>query len=317
LVLSLLLLWLVGAAQADPATTRDSMDRLQEVLELRLDEGRLTADDVVPALLVSATPRYESSAGWFGVRAIEVLERVFGDGTLRLCEACMVPRGWADEGSLTYQAGPVSLDEVAELDARTRGDGAAAKTAIWLDEHRGGVAIRIVDLDTGRVVFAQNVDPTLNEYTNTQRTYTLAEEYERRARRNSLTQGFFDASLYPRQHLSLDWTDQWGKTNANLSGVTISLFDPVVGLGICHYRRLPLLNILVGGKGILSLPTAVVSTFNDGGNNDVIDPLLTGVGVVRLPFGRSNYGLIATVSTNGVFGVGLSLMNFSLIPVIP
>ncbi|MFT4623598.1 MAG: hypothetical protein ACI8PZ_002254 [Myxococcota bacterium] len=312
-----LLLWLVGVAHADPATTRDALDRLQEVLQMRIDEGRLAKAEVVPAILVSAAPRYEASADGFMVSAIEVLERAFGSGALRLCEACMVPRTWVEEGVLAYQAGPVGLDEVARLDSNTRGTAQAAKTAIWLDEHRGGVSIRIVDLSSGRVVFAQNVDPTLNELRNTERTYSLAAEYERRAKRNSLTQGFVDFALYPRQHISLDWTDQWGKTNANLSGITLSIIDPVAGLGVNHHRRIPVLNMLVGGKLLLSLPTAVVNNVTGGDAEDLIDPLLTAVGMVRVPFGRSNYGLVASVSTNGAVGVGISLMNISLLPVIP
>ncbi|MFT5460791.1 MAG: hypothetical protein ACI9K2_007311, partial [Myxococcota bacterium] len=52
-----LLLWLVGVAHADPATTRDALDRLQEVLQMRIDEGRLAKAEVVPAILVSAAPR--------------------------------------------------------------------------------------------------------------------------------------------------------------------------------------------------------------------------------------------------------------------
>ena len=66
----------------------------------------------------------------------------------------------------------------------------------------------------------------------------------------------------------------------------------------------------------MSLPTALTKSLaNTGGG--VIDPLITGVALARLPFGRSNYGLCASVSTNGVFGVGISLMNIRILPVLP
>ena len=45
--------------------------------------------------------------------------------------------------------------------------------------------------------------------------------------------------------------------------------------------------------------------------------LMTGVFVARVPFGRSNYGAVLTASTNGQIGVGISLMNMSLLPVLP
>ncbi len=291
------------------------MERLEEVLELRLEDGRLSKDAVMPAILVSAEPRYEASEDWFATRAIEVLQGAFGHTGLRLCEACMVPRAFVGDGEFAYQAGPIGLDEIVRLDDASRGDAQAARSAIWIDEHRGGVSIRIVDLNTAQVLFAQNIDPNMIEYGNSARMYSMAAELERRARGDSLTQAFVDVALFPGQHVAIDWTEQWGKTNANLSGVTLSAFDPVFGIGAVHYRRIDFFNMLVGAKGIVSLPTAVVAALGDGGQ--VIDPLLTGVGLVRVPFGRSNYGILLSASTNGEVGLGVSLMNISLFPVIP
>lgn len=280
-----------------------------------MDDGRLRREEVLPAIVVSTQPRYEESAEWFGTRALEVLQNGLGEGTLRLCEACMVPRTQVTEGSLTWQAGPLTLDEIRRLDELSRGTSEPARAAIWLDEARSGVALRIVDLRTGGVLYAQNVDPELVEVRNTWRTYSLAAELERRARGDSLTQSFVDFTMYPGQHISLDWTDQWGARNKNLSGLVLSVYDPVIGVGGAHYRALDAASILVGGKLILSIPTAIVEGVGDGG--EVLDPMLTLVGVVRVPFGRSNYGAILTASSNGEAGIGISLMNISLLPVIP
>lgn len=301
-------------ALASPETTREALDRLSEVLELRMEDGALAQRDLVPAILVHAEPRYEASADWLAVSSIEVLSRALGPGNLRVCEACMSPRAFVGDKSFVYQTGPISIEEIVRLDDQARGESQPAKAAIWIDEHRGGIAVRIVDLATSRVLFAQNIDPMLVESANTERMYTLTEELERRARGDSLTQAFVDLAVYPRQHISLDWTDQWGKTNANLSGVTVSVLDPIIGIGASHYRRTPLINTLVGAKLIVSIPTALVRIV---GETDVIDPLLTGVGIVRVPFGRSNYGAVGSISTNGVVGIGISLMNISFIPVLP
>ena len=303
-----------GTARAGPATSRDALDRLEEILQLRLDDGRLSAEDVMPAILVSAEPRYEASQDWFAVRAIEVLQVAFGDG-LRLCEACMAPRAFVDDGRLTYQTGAVALDEVVRLDDQSRGGAPPARSAVWIDETAFGVAVRIVDLRTAKVLFAQNVDPFLVEDQKSRRNFTLAEELERRARGKSISQSFFDLALYPGQHISNDMTEQCGPTNKNLSGVTLSFIDPVVGVGATYYRCIDLVNVLVGGKVILSLPTAVGRSFDD--EIEGIDPLVSAVAVVRVPFGRSNYGVVATASTNGTIGLGLSLMNVRFLPVIP
>ncbi|MDG1484005.1 MAG: hypothetical protein P8R54_30720 [Myxococcota bacterium] len=314
LILALLSV-LSGVAQAGPATTRDALDRLEEILELRVEDGTLSPDAVLPAILVSAQPRYEDSLSWFSVRAIEALQGAFGSSGLRLCEACMAPRTHVAEGSMRYQAGPISLDEIVRLDDLSRGTATAARSAVWIDEHRGGVAVRIVDLRTGRVLYAQNIDPDLIEVSNTERVYRLSEELERRSRGDAITQAFVDVAIYPGQHISLDWTEQWGKSNAQMSGITISLFDPVFGLGASHYRAVDFFDILVGGKLIVSIPTALVASFGEIG--DVLDPRLTAVGIVRVPFGGSNYGGVLSVSTNGQIGLGISLMNISLLPVLP
>lgn len=270
----------------------------------------------MPAVLVSTRPRTVESEAWFATEAIGVLSRSFGSSGLRLCEACMAPRTFVEDGRITYQTGPVGLDEVVRLDDQSRGDTPPARSAIWLDEHRGGVSVRIVDLRTGHVLFAQNVDPFLTEFDNSERLYTLSEELERRARGDGLTQSFVDFAVFPNPHISMDFADQWGKRNGNLSGVTLSLVDPIVGIGIVHYGRLPFLNTLIGAQGVVSLPTAIAEALGGDVDQGLIDPLLTAVGVLRVPFGRSNYGAVLTVSTNGAFGMGISLMNIRVLPVL-
>ena len=89
-VATLCFLWSAAANAAAPVAigagtdnTRASLDRLGEILELRIDDGEIAREDVMPAILVSARPRYESSAGWFPTRAIEVLQKAFGSSGLR------------------------------------------------------------------------------------------------------------------------------------------------------------------------------------------------------------------------------------------
>lgn len=313
--LAALLLLAPGVAFAQSATAKDSLDRLDEVLELRVEDGRLRKEEVLPAILVSAEPRDDASRGWYLTRVVEILERTFGAGNLRLCEACAAPRAVVEDGRMVYQAGPVGLEELVRLDDATRGGAEAARAAVWVDEYPGGVSIRVVDLRTARVIFAQNVDPSLNEHKNTQRMYTLTAERERRARGDSLTQAFVDVAFYPGQHVSLDWTDQWGPRNTQFSGLTLSAFDPVLGVGAVHYTSIGFLDTLVGGQVIVSLPTAIVRGL--GQSDDVLDPMLTAVAVARVPFGRSNYGALLMASTNGQVGLGISLMNVSLLPVLP
>ena len=313
-----LLLVVAGPALAERVTTRDALDRLEEILEMRQEDGLLDTREVVPTILVSATPKYEESKGWYTARALTALTRAFGRGSIRACEACLGPRTTVREGRLEQTSGPVRLDEIILLDDRYRGDSARARTATWIDESARGVSIRIVDLRSARVVFAQNVDPDLREHRRTARTFRLSAELERRTRGDSLTHAFFDAVFYPGQHLSLEWVEQWGATNANLSGMVLALYDPVLGVGAAYHRALEWHSVTLGVAAILSIPTAVAQSQTDSSeDSELIDPLVTAVFVMRYPFGDSNYAGLLTASTNGEVGFGFSLLNTSLIPVLP
>lgn len=312
----LTLLSLLGApALAGPQETRDSLQRLREMLELRIEDGTVPREAVRPAILVQAKARYEETEGWFATSTVEVLQRALGSGTLRVCEACMAPRAWIRDGTMAYQTGPIGLDEVVRLDEQMRGPSEPARAAIWVEEHASGVSVRMVDLKTGAVLFAKNLDPDLRENHRTQRTYTLTEELERRSRGDSLTQVFFDFGVYPQQHISIDWTDQFGTRNQHMAGFTLSAADPVLGIGGNYHFVTPVFDATVGGQVTVALPTALAQVLGDA--PDLFDPLLNGAFVVRVPFGRSNYGLVGSVSTNGRFSLGVSLMNISALPFLP
>lgn len=303
-------------AHAERDTTREAMERLEEILALRQEDGRLDRADVLPTILVAAAPRYAASEGWFETRAISALTRAFGADGVRLCEACSVIRTRVEDGRIEQSSGPVGLDEVVALDERYRGTAERARTAIWLHETQSGVSLRIVDLRSGGVVFATNVDPDLYAQRRTARTYTLTAELERRARGESLTHAIVDLGVYPGQHIALEWADQWGDTNANLSGFVLSVIDPVLGVGASYHRVLPWLDLSIGVQVLISIPTAVAQGFV-GDDIEIIDPALTAAGLLRIPIGSSNFAGLIAVSTNGAVGLGVSLLNTSLLPVLP
>ncbi len=310
-------LLLPAAAFAQRETTREGLSRVEESLTMRLEDGRLRAKELTPAIVVSVAPAYEESKAWYPTAALSTLVKVFGASSLRSCEACMAPQLYVADGRMEHLSGGLGAVEITRLDEANRGNSAPARTAIWLDENGEGVSLRIVNLKDSRILVAENFDPNLLEQARSRRSIAMARELERRARGDSLTHIFIDVTVYPGQHLSMDWVEQWGETNNNLAGISMSLFDPVLGFGAAYYRIIPsAMNMTVGGKVLLSVPTALVSAISKQ-NQTLIDPMLTAVFVARLPFGGSNWGLDLTASTNGRVGVGLSLMNFSLLPILP
>lgn len=304
-------------ALAQRGSTQDALARLEETLTARVEDGVLSERDFTPAIVVSVMPAFEETRASYPTAALSTLVRVFGADALRACEACMAPRLHVQDGRLEQNFIAPDTAEIIRLDENSRGTAPPAKAAIWLDETPEGVSLRIIDLRNSRIVYAENFDPALLEMARTRRNFTLTRELERRTRGESLTHTFFDLAVYPGQHFSLDFAEQWGDTNHNLSGITLSIFDPVVGFGGAYYRIVPkALNIAVGVKIILSIPTALVTGIS-GETTNVLDPLLTGVFVVRVPIASSNYGVLFTASTNGRVGLGLSLMNVSFLPVLP
>jgi hypothetical protein len=313
---ALLIPALPASALAADENTRESLLRLEETLSMRLEDGGLSRKELTPAIVVSLDPAFEQSRAWYPTAALATLARVFGAGGLRACEACMAPRLYIEEGRVEQVTTSVGAAEIVRLDESGRGGAAPARAAVWLDETPQGVSLRIIELGTSRIILAENFDPALAEAARTRRNFTMARELDRRARGDSLTHTFLDLAMYPGQHLSIDWSEQWGDTNANLSGLSLSLFDPVLGIGAAYYRVVPkALNITIGAKLLMSLPTAVVRVFAD--DVDIIDPLLTAALVARVPIASSNYAITLIVSTNGQFGIGFSLMNTTLLPFLP
>jgi hypothetical protein len=306
----------VALAQRD--TTRDALSRLEEALTIGLEDKALRPKELLPALVVSVQPAFEETRAWYPTEALATLVRVFGAEGLRACEACMASRLRVAGGRLDQRLGDPDVAELIGLDEAGRGKAEPARTAIWLDETPQGVAVRILDLKNSRLLYAQNLDPRLGEQARVTANVRLARELERRARGDALTHTFVDLVLFPGQHISLDWTEQWGDTNANLSGFSVSVYDPVIGAGGCYYRVIPeAWNLTVGAKVLVSIPTALIQAFTQGGTAQVFDPLLTGVLVVRLPLFGSNWAVTATLSTNLRVGIGVSLLNVSLLPFLP
>jgi hypothetical protein len=315
--LALLCALLPTAALAQRDASREALSRLDETLALRIEDGGLALKDLLPAMVVSVNPAFEETRTWYPTEALATLVRVFGAGGLRACEACMAPRTYVQEGRIEQVALNLGAAEITRLDEANRGSSAPARTAIWLDETTEGVSLRIIDLHNSRILLAENFDAAMRGPARTRRNLSLIRELDRRARGDSLTHSFFDVTVYPGQHVSTDWVDQWGDTNANLSGFSVSLFDPVLGVGGAYYRIIPsAFNLTVGAKVLMSLPTGLVRGIA-GGDVDLIDPLLTAVFMVRVPIARSNYGITFSASTNGRVGVGFSLMNVSLLPFLP
>ncbi|MBK7861835.1 MAG: hypothetical protein IPJ65_25105 [Archangiaceae bacterium] len=318
--------WVVAIAALAPAlahaqreSTREALTRLEETLELRLEDGTgLHLKDLTPVIIVSVKPAYEETKAWYPTQALNTLVRIFGAASVRSCEACMGPRVYADDGYLEQATGDLTAAEITRLDQNARGKATPARAAVWLDENGEGISLKIVDLKNSRIVLAENFDMNLSDLARTRKNVSLARELDRRARGDGLTHIFVDFVIFPGQHFSMEWDEQWGDSNCNLSGFVVSMFDPVLGFGASYFRIIPqALNLMVGAQVLVSFPNALLQLVPNGGGQMLFDNLFTGVLMARLPIASSNFGVVVSLSTNGRVGVGISLLNFTWLPFLP
>lgn len=307
-----------ASAFAQRDSTRYALTRLEASLTTRITESSaLPRSEVLPIIVVSAEARFEETRTWFPTQAMSTLVRVFGNSAVRFCEACMGSRVSIGEGRVETSTAALETPEIVLFDQRIRGTSEPAKVAVWLDETAKGVSLRVVDLKNSRVLWVENFDD--GKFTNDllAKTQHALKEESRRSRGDALAHVFSDIAVLPMQHISFDWTEQWGDTNANLAGLSASILDPLLGVGGHYFRIIPeAFNITVGAKVLISVPTALAKAISPD-INQVIDPLITGVLVVRWPIFSSNFALVLTVSTNAKVAVGITLLNFSLLPVLP
>lgn len=313
------------SAYAERQRTAESFLRLEEILRDQVESRALNAGDTFPIIIVRAVPSYEDSRNSFVHRSIQSLRGAFGPSNVRYCEGCSASHSKIRESGLeVISPDSMTLADISDFDTAMRGATPPAQTAWWLIENADGITVRGVSLSSGRVVFAQNISPNLTAQLRTQRNYTASKDLLRRHRGDSLTHAVVDLAVYPSQHIAIDFLEQWGSYNQRFFGVSASLIDPVLGLGASYGEAFPnLMNAMLGGKLLMSVPTALIRslTRNLGGGapTELIDPLLTLVGVARVPMPifDGNYAVNLFVSTNGKVGIGVSTLNTSFLPVLP
>lgn len=307
------------AAFAQRDATTQAFERMEEALLPEVEEGSLNPSGIGPILLVGATPAFEETRAWFPVAALESMIAIFGRGNVRVCEACMNPRLRIKQGRMEHNS-VLSLPEISELDRELRGNGAPARSAVWLEETPGGIAMRLIALGSGQVLFAGNFDSVMSARRRTASNYNATLELGRRLRGDSLTHIFIDMALIPNQHVSIDICEQFGSSNKNLAGLSISAQDPFAGIGAVYYRVIPAAwNLTVGAQIMLALPTTFVTVFgqNIGGPSPLFDPILTGVLVARFPIPSTNFAIVAMASTSLRIMFGLTFMNVNFLPIVP
>jgi hypothetical protein len=324
LVVALFLPGVIFASSEFLNQTRESLQRVEEVLKEKWESELLPKDELSPMIVSELTPYSAESDPEFRARALATLDRSFRGITLRICQICLNSRVRSEPGLVDFSVGEPGIEELKKIDAETRGDAAAAKSFVSMRESSAGVSIVITSLVNGAVLVAEHFTPELERQSSTAKNFNKAQDLLRRIEGKNITHAFGDFGVlgYSSRtgfgaHVALDWMEQWGVQNQLLSGFSFSFVGPVLGVGPTFGMVLPgFLDATLGGKVHLSLVNGIISTLSRS-NIELFDPTVTFNGYARIPFGRSNYGAFVFVTSSISFGVGVSTLNTSFLPVLP
>jgi len=313
-------------AFAQRATTDGALARAREALQQAQRDGAVPVDVFV--LLVSARPAFADTRASYPAAAAAVVVDVFGARQVRACDACMNPRLVEGPRGLRYDTGELTLTDVLALDAAARGSAPGARLGIWLDETPAGVALRVVDLGTGGLLLARHLEPGLSTLQRSARHVTVTEDIQRRLRGDSLTHVHWNLGLYPGQHVGLELLDQFGPERRELAGLSLTLLNPLAGVGGAYHHVFPeAWNVAIGAKVIVGIPGLVIETINDQTGSDAdftafIGGPVTAMATAQLPIFDTNYAVFAFAGLHlprfsPTVGVGVSLLNVHVLPILP
>lgn len=314
----------LGASAGRLAVQR-SLGHMEERLNGLVEAGGLRQQvPVLVASILSASPEYKD---WFFAHALRSLVDVFGPENIRVCHACMGTDVNQTPGQLEWRSTAWDASELSAADQKLRKQGEPAKIAMYIAEDRQVVSVRVVSLANATVLFASNFDPTLNELRRSETFRRHHIELKNRENRAGHMHLQWDGILYPNQHLALDVLDQFGNSNEHLAGLSMSLLTPLAGIGFAyHYVFQEAWNISLGTKVLFALPNVVLNALTDE-PVELVDPVLNTIFIVRVPIPETHFavsGMIATGTDAFPFptkfptlGLGVTLLNPSLIPVLP
>ncbi len=290
--------------QADLAVLED---RLR--FEVEQDEG--FANRISPLLLAPPLHHWQESRADFSASLQNTLSASLPEIVKILpCTEC---DRWRMHVSNTQTIqvinGEIALSELHELkkDVRYR----EAKAYAMASETPSGVEFKIVDINSGAILFAALADSS-KDLNQVKPYFGLAAERDRRLSGESLNYVFINAGLYPTGLFQMEFVEQWGSRNQHISGLGLSLFNPTFALGAVYHYILPKTKRLhVSGALYYPLANALASALPDD------EETLTGgfvvQGMVQYSFANS-YGAFVSLSTEGTFSIGLNMYNPLILP---
>ncbi len=298
------------SAQALLQQTSSDLAVLEDALRYEIEIRPALKSTALPALLAPPLHHWQESRTDFAPSVTKLLKTVFDQPNVVVdCQDCDAWRMHVRRGGSTMiHNGALSLEELALVKRDPRY--ATAKSVIYTEETPSGVAMRIINIADGSIIF-QTLASAGESLEDVRPYLHLTAEKQRRLRGESLFYSFVNFGIYPTGMLQFEFIEQWGSHNQHLSGIGISLFNPIFALGgVYHYLLRSNRRIHITGSVYYPIASALQSSIS---TNDSSTGSFVIQGGAQYTF-QSSFGVFAALSTEGAITLGFNLYNPLLMP---
>jgi hypothetical protein len=289
-----------STANAMLEQTRGDLIILEDALQNKTGTDEDFTQSVSPMLVATPSHLWSESKSDFAPEVWSILKKIWPKaGDLIQCQDCNMQRLHVGKGnSISLDSGDLSTADLLALTSDPRYQG--VKSVVFTKETASGVEIRILRISDGAILFQYLADGrvTINQVAP---RLGLVKELERRERGESLAYIFLDVGFYPTGLLHVSFLEQWGSLNQHITGVTLSLVNPTLALGLTYRYMLPF-NRRITASGQIFFPLQAMLS-----DKPATESLSASIGVQGAI--SSTFGLFLNLSTSGGVSLGVSLYN--------
>jgi len=290
--------------------TRSDLAILEDTLRARLEDDVGFKKAMFPMLLAPPLHYWAESKADFGPSVAKVLTDVGAEVDVVIaCTDCDTWRlNVATNNQLQINNGELSLSELSFL--RKMPKYGEARSVAFVRETPSGVEMKLISIEDGRILF-YNLADSSRTLDNETPYLNYARERDRRLNEEALSYVFINMGLWPQGLFQIEFVEQWGDRNQHISGVGLSLFNPMFSLGaVYHYMFPNIKRMHVSGALYYPLQNALADA---AGNSE--NPANSFVGQVMIQYAIANsYAVFASASSEGTLSLGFNFYNPLFLP---
>jgi hypothetical protein len=290
--------------------TNSDLAILEDTLRSRIEDEKDFKKSVFPLLLATPLHHWAESKADFAASVTKVLTDVGTEADAVIaCTDCDTWRlNVASNNQLQINNGELTLTELSYL--RKMPKYGEARAVAMVRETPSGVEMKVISIEDGRILFYTLADSSKS--LDAQTPYlNYARERDRRLNGEALSYVFVNIGVYPQGLFQLEFVEQWGDRNQHISGIGLSLVNPVFSIGAVYHYMFPNIKRM-HATGALYYPLQNALADAAGQNENLADSFVVQA-MIQYAFANS-YAVFAAVSSEGSLSAGFSFYNPLFLP---